>query len=312
MCSGSGIDPVDVDLVSAFVARSLVLAEDVPSGTRRYRLLETIRQYAEETVDDAERTELRNRHADFYIDFVKSAEGMQGPEQLRWLLEADAELENVRAALAWSVTNHNTSRCRAVPVLTQNGAEPAGPCCCSTTPKRSSSCPASRRSRATRSCLPPPAPLAGFHGAFERAAQLAEQALDVAGASDDKLAGLALLVRGNALYSLGDMSGVVQCLERSVAGVAASAIRSSSPSRSRPSPRGDRDTKLPWPPTRHGKVSLSRARAVVLGARSAEHSRFWPSSSSAPNLSRARAGHRRHRAVHEARYRRPRREPRSS
>ncbi len=53
VCSGAGIDDVEVlDLLSALVARSLVVAEDAPSGERRYRLLETIRQYAEERVDD--------------------------------------------------------------------------------------------------------------------------------------------------------------------------------------------------------------------------------------------------------------------
>ena len=112
VCSGAGIDEVEVlDLLSALVARSLVVAEDAPSGERRYRLLETIRQYAEERVDDAERAELRDRHADFYVDFVETAaDGLRGPDQLRWLLEVESELENVRAALAWSVATNDAVR----------------------------------------------------------------------------------------------------------------------------------------------------------------------------------------------------------
>ena len=129
VCSGPGIDPVEVlDLVSALVARSLVLAEDAPTGERRYRLLETIRQYAEETVDDAERAELRNRHADFYVDFVESAEeGLQGPEQLRWLLEVErgAGERPCRNGVVDDEPRHGSRR--AVPVFAQNGAEPAGP-----------------------------------------------------------------------------------------------------------------------------------------------------------------------------------------
>ena len=109
VCSGAGIDEVEVlDLLSALVARSLVVAEDDASGERRYRLLETIRQYAEERVDDAERAELRDRHADFYVEFTETAaEGLRGPDQLRWVLEIESELENIRAALAWSIATND-------------------------------------------------------------------------------------------------------------------------------------------------------------------------------------------------------------
>ena len=129
VCSGAGIDEVEVlDLLSALVARSLVVAEDAPSGERRYRLLETIRQYAEERVDDAERAELRDRHADFYADFAETAaEGLRGPDQLRWLLEVESELENVRAAMAWSIASQRHGSCRTVPVFGVGGTEPAGP-----------------------------------------------------------------------------------------------------------------------------------------------------------------------------------------
>ena len=93
VCAGAGIDEVEVlDLLSALVARSLVVAEDAASGERRYRLLETIRQYAEEQVDDAERAELRDRHAGFYVDFAETAaQGLLGPDQLRWLLQVESE-----------------------------------------------------------------------------------------------------------------------------------------------------------------------------------------------------------------------------
>ena len=112
MCAGAGIDEVEVlDLLSALVARSLVVAEDAASGERRYRLLETIRQYAEERVDDAERAELRDRHAGFYADFAETAaQGLLGPDQLRWLLQVESELENLRAAMAWSVASNDAVR----------------------------------------------------------------------------------------------------------------------------------------------------------------------------------------------------------
>ena len=102
-----GSTEVDVlELLAGLVARSLVLVDDVPSEERRYRLLETIRQYAEEQLKAAEQTALRNRHARFYVDFVETAaRGLRGPDQLRWLQQVEPELENLRTAMAWTVAN---------------------------------------------------------------------------------------------------------------------------------------------------------------------------------------------------------------
>ena len=74
VCCGGGVDELDVlDLLAVLVARSLVVADDAPSGERRYRLLETVRQYAEERLDDGERHELHERHSRYYADFVERA-----------------------------------------------------------------------------------------------------------------------------------------------------------------------------------------------------------------------------------------------
>jgi len=217
VCSVAGIDEADVlDVLSALVARSLVVAEDAPTGERRYRLLETIRQYAEERVADRERAELRNRHANFYVDFAERAdEGLRGPQQLRWLLEVESELENVRAAMAWSVTTNDTPR--AARFLCSTKAAP------------------NRLNRAllgdaeavlrlpgieTIERYPFVLTAAGgaalFQGLFDRAAQLGQQALDTGDESDDVLVGFALIVSGNAFYALGDMTRAVECMERSV------------------------------------------------------------------------------------------------
>ena len=55
-----------------------------------------------------------------------------------------------------------------------------------------------------------------FHGRFDRAEQLCEQALDAAGEPSDKLEGVVFLVHANALYGLGELSDAIQYLERSV------------------------------------------------------------------------------------------------
>ena len=67
VCGGDGIDPDTVfELLASLVARSLVVAEEHGPETR-YRLLETIRQYGEERLDEAGETDRwQARHADYY------------------------------------------------------------------------------------------------------------------------------------------------------------------------------------------------------------------------------------------------------
>jgi predicted ATPase len=105
ICSG---DPVEVDavvdLVTSLVARSLVIAEDGALGTR-YRLLETIRQYAEERLADWAETEtLMIWHARYYAALsARASENSYGPEQLVWARQVTLDRENIRAALATAI-----------------------------------------------------------------------------------------------------------------------------------------------------------------------------------------------------------------
>src|SRR5207247_7237321 len=71
VCSGEGIDPDAVfGLLAGLVTRSLVVAEEHGPRTR-YRLLETIRQYAEERLEAAGETgRWRARHATYYADLL--------------------------------------------------------------------------------------------------------------------------------------------------------------------------------------------------------------------------------------------------
>lgn len=92
-----------VDLVGDLVARSLVVVDRTPAGAR-YRLLETIRQYARErlaeTADECAST--RHHHADHYRDLALDAgHRLHGPDLDRLLDHLAAEHENLRAALAW-------------------------------------------------------------------------------------------------------------------------------------------------------------------------------------------------------------------
>ena len=91
-------------LLWRLVDKSLVACDDV-SGTRRYRMLETLRAYGQERL--AARGELdlaRQRHAGYFLEFAEpAAAGLRGGEQPLWLDRLEVEHGNLRAALAWSV-----------------------------------------------------------------------------------------------------------------------------------------------------------------------------------------------------------------
>jgi predicted ATPase len=91
-----------LDVMTALVEKSLVSVE--ADGTR-YRLLETMRQYAHDRlVESAEEEATRARHIQFYLAFAEEARPeLIGPEQAAWLRRVDLERENLLAAHAWTV-----------------------------------------------------------------------------------------------------------------------------------------------------------------------------------------------------------------
>ncbi len=90
-----------VALLGRLIDKSLVHVEEGP-GDRRYRLLETVRQYAAERLDEAgESDAFARRHRDWYIELAESdptpAGDLPARDRLRRL---DLERDNLRAALA--------------------------------------------------------------------------------------------------------------------------------------------------------------------------------------------------------------------
>jgi len=110
VCAGQ---PISQDAVAALLARlvdaSLVVAEQrtaTEATEARYRLLETLRQYAGEKLEQAGRTTtLHERHLDWFLALADQAEPeLHGPRQVAWLNRLQAQEDNLRAALRWSVT----------------------------------------------------------------------------------------------------------------------------------------------------------------------------------------------------------------
>ena len=99
VCGG----PSDVALpLARLVASSMVHLDDQPDGGARYRLLESVRAYAGELLDEPTRADLADRHAAHYLALAQEAQPRlfaagSGP----WLERLHAERDNLRAALAW-------------------------------------------------------------------------------------------------------------------------------------------------------------------------------------------------------------------
>ena len=107
VCGGDGVEAGAVlDLMNQLVNKSLVISERKQVRETRYHILETIRQYASERLLEAgEAEQLRNRHLNFFLRWAERVEPeVRGPQQLEWLDQLEAEHDNLRAALEWSLT----------------------------------------------------------------------------------------------------------------------------------------------------------------------------------------------------------------
>jgi len=111
VCSGDEIEAWDViDALTSLVAKSMVASEDGPDGSVRYRLLETMREYAAEQLqEDADIDMWRRRHAEYYTAFAEVAgPALVGPDELVWRPRLHAENDNLRSAVIWSLASQHT------------------------------------------------------------------------------------------------------------------------------------------------------------------------------------------------------------
>jgi predicted ATPase/DNA-binding XRE family transcriptional regulator len=105
VCAADGEDEVAViDLVTSLTTKSLLVAELAPSE-QRYRLLESSRQYArDKLVRRGEHQQIARRHAQFFVGLAQQFEcAWHTMADREWLPRVQAELENWRAVLEWSL-----------------------------------------------------------------------------------------------------------------------------------------------------------------------------------------------------------------
>jgi predicted ATPase/class 3 adenylate cyclase/DNA-binding CsgD family transcriptional regulator len=91
-----------LDQLALLVDKSLVLADD-SGGRTRYRLLETVRQYALEKLgESSEADAVRARHRDHYTTMAAQLDTPPDDSYERRIAQADTEIDNLRAAFTWS------------------------------------------------------------------------------------------------------------------------------------------------------------------------------------------------------------------
>ncbi len=109
ICSIEPVEHEDVlDLLEQLINKSLVLKEEL-RGETRYRLLETLQQYAIEKLEEAaELDKLRDRHLEYHLNLAKTAEPhLIRPEQIEYLPLLDADYENLRYAFEWALSKES-------------------------------------------------------------------------------------------------------------------------------------------------------------------------------------------------------------
>ena len=99
-----------LDQLALLVDKSLVVAENT-SGRTRYRLLETVRQYAQEKLGESGEAEaVRSRHRDHYTSMAALLDAPARSDYHQRVEQADDEMDNLRSAFGWSIETGDIGR----------------------------------------------------------------------------------------------------------------------------------------------------------------------------------------------------------
>ncbi|MDH4333795.1 MAG: hypothetical protein OEW24_00780 [Chloroflexota bacterium] len=106
-----------LDAIGSLVDKSLIRQESQADGEPRFRMLETIREFAlEQLMARGEEEVLRERHAACVLGFAERAGAeVFGSDQATWLDRFEAEHDNIRAAMAWALARDRAET--AMPML---------------------------------------------------------------------------------------------------------------------------------------------------------------------------------------------------
>lgn len=100
-------EPNALDYLEQLIGSSLVLSEETPDGMR-FGMLETLREFARDQLDPKALSELRDRHADYFLaqaeeleETRKRGQRLSLPSKREWVARFQRDDDNHRAALAW-------------------------------------------------------------------------------------------------------------------------------------------------------------------------------------------------------------------
>jgi predicted ATPase/DNA-binding CsgD family transcriptional regulator len=106
VCNVRGDLSVDtLDSASSLLDKSLLGQEEGAEGEPRLVMLETIREYARERLEESgEAEEIKQVHAQYFLTLAEEAyPELHGPHQIEWLERLEAEHANMRTALSWAL-----------------------------------------------------------------------------------------------------------------------------------------------------------------------------------------------------------------
>lgn len=203
VCTGENIDLIMIlDLIAELAGKSLLKAETYEK-TMRYRMLETIRQYSLEKLEQkGEKQHYRENHLNYYLGFTNDIQIRFGPLQNKEKLNLlEREYPNLRVALDWAIFSQDSEKALELSVNIGDFWDGRGyygegraylQRCLSLTNSTTSS----KRSKALITL----ASLAEVQGDHQEGIGYAQESLEVARQSGDK-PGMA-----NSLYELGKLN----------------------------------------------------------------------------------------------------------
>jgi len=103
VCAENGIQVLE--LLGHLIDKSLVILDSQGvTGETRYRLLETIREYAREKLAAAQEADtVRKHHLEYFRELAEEAEPHLFASQATWFYRLEAETDNIRAAVEWAM-----------------------------------------------------------------------------------------------------------------------------------------------------------------------------------------------------------------
>lgn len=113
ICTNEEIDNFEMlDVHTNLLDKSLIYTSE-KSGSVRFYLLETVKQYADEKL--GEDTGLRRNHYNYFSSLADhESMKLKGIDQLHWVRLIDTELDNIRAAILWASENDTAEACRLI------------------------------------------------------------------------------------------------------------------------------------------------------------------------------------------------------